>query len=124
MRIWKRGQRNLDDWFLCSKLVLAVIITSYQRSSDRWWRHQADGGCRAASRMEVDYSCICDGMYCGLCGASVPDEGLWCRQNAGAGSIFIGRDIYCRPVGEWDDRLVSGTFYVEKSDYKWKVYEA
>ena len=57
-------------------------------------------------------------------GASVPDEGLWCRQNAGAGSIFIGRDIYCRPVGEWDDRLVSGTFYVEKSDYKWKVYEA
>ena len=79
---------------------------------------------RRASRMEVDYSCICDWMYCGLCGASVPDEGLWCRQNAGAGSIFIGRDIYCRPVGEWDDRLVSGTFYVEKSDYKWKVYEA
>ena len=78
----------------------------------------------AAGRMEVDYSCICDGMYCGLCGASVPDESLWCRQNAGAGSIFIGRDIYCRPVGEWDDRLVSGTFYVEKSDYKWKVYEA
>lgn len=28
------------------------------------------------------------------------------------------------PCGEWDDRLVSGTFYVEKSDYKWKVYEA
>lgn len=50
MRIWKRGQRNLDDWFLCSELVLAVIITSYQRSSNRWWRHQADGGCRAASR--------------------------------------------------------------------------
>ena len=87
-------------------------------------RHQADGGDRAASRMEVDYSCICDGMYCGFCGASVPDEGMWCRQNAGAGSILIGRDIYCGPVGEWDDRLVFGTFYVEKSDYKWKVYEA
>ena len=123
VRIWKRGQRNLDDWFLCSELVLAVIITSYQRSSNRWWRHQADGGGRAASRMEVDYSCICDGMYCGFCGASVPDEGMWCRQNAGAGSILIGRDIYCGPVGKWDDRLVSGTFYVEKSDYKWKVYE-
>ncbi len=67
MRIWKRGQRNLDDWFLCSELVHLF-------------------------RMKV-------------CGAG---------QNAGAGSILIGRDIYCRPVGEWDDRLVSGTFYVEK----------
>ena len=37
---------------------------------------------------------------------------------------YLSVGIFIAALWEWDDRLVSGTFHVEKSDYKWKVYEA